>query len=219
VARARDDSLDDLFKAFPALLGRPATALERKAFDRYADLLILWNRTHHLTALRTRAAIGSGLFLDSLLFRGLLPSGPKRVVDIGAGAGIPGVPLRIADHEISLTLVESRRKPVSFLHALARDLQLTQVEIHHGRAEALSAEMPELDEKCDFVISRAVKLDSELIDLAMKLLRPGGALLTSGPPSGVSPPHVDWSGNFEWKIISFAEIGLTRRFFVAPKAG
>ena len=219
MARARDDSLDDLFKAFPALLGRPATVLERKAFDRYADLLILWNRTHHLTALRTRAAIGRGLFLDSLLFRGLLPSGPKRVVDIGAGAGIPGVPLRIADHEISLTLVESRRKPVSFLHALARDLQLTQVEIHHGRAEALSAEMPELAEKCDFVVSRAVRLDSELIDLAMKLLRPGGALLTSGPPSGASPPRVDWNGDFEWKIISFAEIGLTRRFFMASKAG
>jgi 16S rRNA (guanine527-N7)-methyltransferase len=218
VARARDDSLDDLFKAFPALLGRPATALERKAFDRYADLLILWNRTHHLTALRTRAAIGRGLFLDSLLFRGLLPSGPKRVVDIGAGAGIPGVPLRIADHEISLTLVESRRKPVSFLHALVRDLQLTQVEIHHGRAEALTAEVPELADKCDFVVSRAIRLDSELIDLAMKLLRPGGALLTSGPPSGVSPPHVDWSGNFEWKIISFTGIGLTRRFFIASKA-
>jgi 16S rRNA (guanine527-N7)-methyltransferase len=218
VARARDDSLDDLFKAFPALLGRPATALERKAFDRYADLLILWNRTHHLTALRTRAAIGRGLFLDSLLFRGLLPSGPKRVVDIGAGAGIPGVPLRIADHEISLTLVESRRKPVSFLHALARDLQLTQVEIHHGRAEALTAEVPELSDKCDFVVSRAVRLDSDLIDLAMKLLRPGGALLTSGPPSGVSPPHVDWSGNFEWKTISFTGIGLTRRFFIASKA-
>ena len=218
MARARDDSLDDLFKAFPALLGRPATALERRAFDRYADLLILWNRTHHLTALRTRAAIGRGLFLDSLLFRGLLPSGPKRVVDIGAGAGIPGVPLRIVDHEISLTLVESRRKPVSFLHALARDLQLTQVEIHHGRAEALTAEVPELVDKCDFVVSRAVRLDSELIDLAMKLLRPGGALLTSGPPSGVSPPHVDWSGNFEWKTISFTGIGLTRRFFIASKA-
>jgi len=218
VARARDDSLDDLFKAFPALLGRPATALERRAFDRYADLLILWNRTHHLTALRTRAAIGRGLFLDSLLFRGLLPSGPKRVVDIGAGAGIPGVPLRIVDHEISLTLVESRRKPVSFLHALARDLQLTQVEILHGRAEALTAEAPELVDKCDFVVSRAVRLDSELIDLAMNLLRPGGALLTSGPPSGVSPPHVDWSGNFEWKTISFTGIGLTRRFFIASKA-
>jgi len=217
VARARDDSLDDLFKAFPALLGRSATALERKAFERYADLLIHWNRTHHLTALRTRAAIGRGLFLDSLLFRTLLPSGPKRVVDIGAGAGIPGVPLRIVDHEISLILVESRRKPVSFLHALIRDLQLTQVDVHHGRAEVLAAEMSELAGKCDFVVTRAVRLDTELIDMAMKYLRRGGALLASGPPSGVSPPSVDWDGDFEWKAISFDEIRLTRRFFIASK--
>jgi 16S rRNA (guanine527-N7)-methyltransferase len=217
VARARDDSLDDFFKAFPALLGRPATASERNAFDRYADLLVLWNRTHHLTALRTRAAIGRGLFLDALLFRALLPPGAKRVVDIGAGAGIPGIPLRIVDHEISLTLVESRRKPVSFLHALIRDLQVTQIEIHHGRAEALTAEMPELAGKYDFVVTRAVRLDSHLIDLAMNYLRRGGALLTSGPPSGAPQPKVEWNGAFEWKTISFAEIGLTRRFFIASK--
>jgi 16S rRNA (guanine527-N7)-methyltransferase len=219
VARAGDDSLDDFFKAFPALLGRQATAPERKAFDRYADLLVLWNRTHHLTALRTRAAIGRGLLLDSLLFRALLPAGAKRIVDIGAGAGIPGIPLRITDGEISLTLVESRRKPVSFLHALIRDLQLTQVEIHQSRAEALTAEMPELAGAYDFVVSRAVRLDGELVDLAMRYLKPGGTLLTSGPPSGAPQPLVEWDGHFEWKTISFAKIGLTRRFFIAAKDG
>lgn len=219
MARARDDSLDDFFKAFPALLGRPAAAPERKAFDRYADLLLLWNRTHHLTALRTRAAIGRGLFLDSLLFQALLPSGPKRVADIGAGAGIPGVPLRIADSEISLTLVESRRKPVSFLHALIRDLELTRVEVHHGRAEAVAAELPELMGNYDFVVTRAVRLDSQLIDSAMQYLRPGGRLLTSGPPSSTPQPEVEWNGAFEWKTISFAKIGMMRRFFIASKDG
>jgi 16S rRNA (guanine527-N7)-methyltransferase len=219
VARARDDSLDDFFKAFPALLGRPATAPEWKAFDRYADLLLLWNRTHHLTALRTRAAIGRGLFLDSLLFQALLPSGAKRVVDIGAGAGIPGVPLRIADSEISLTLVESRRKPVSFLHALIRDLQLTRVEVHHGRAEVLAAKLPDLAGNYDFVVTRALRLDSQLIDSAMQYLRPGGRLLTSGPPSGAPQPQVEWNGAFEWKTISFARIGMMRRFFIATKDG
>jgi 16S rRNA (guanine527-N7)-methyltransferase len=219
VARARDDSLDDFFKAFPALLGRPVTAMERKAFDRYADLLVLWNRTHHLTALRTRAAIGRGLFLDSLLFRALLPPGAKRIVDIGAGAGIPGIPLRISDNEISLTLVESRRKPVSFLHALIRDLQIAQVEIHHGRAEALTAEMPDLRGAFDFVVTRAVRLDGELVDLAMRYLKRGGTLLTSGPPSGAPQPKIEWMGNSEWKTISFAQIGITRRFFIASKDG
>ena len=219
MARARDDSLEDLFKAFPALLGRPATAAERAAFDRYADLLVLWNRTHHLTALRSRSAIGRGLFLDSLLFRALLPPGSKRVVDIGAGAGIPGVPLRIADSEVSLTLVESRRKPVSFLHALVRDLQLADIDIHHGRAEALTAQMPELQGTYDFVVTRAVRLDGRLIDGAMKFLKRGGKLLTSGPPSGEPPPEVNWEGDFSWKTISFAKIGITRRFFIGSKGG
>jgi 16S rRNA (guanine527-N7)-methyltransferase len=219
VARARDDSVEELFRAFPSLLGRPATAAERAAFDRYADLLVLWNRTHHLTALRSRSAIGRGLFLDSLLFRALLPPGSKRVVDIGAGAGIPGVPLRIADSEVSLTLVESRRKPVSFLHALVRDLQLANVDIHHGRAELLTAQMPDLEGNYDFVVTRAVRLDGRFIDGAMKYLKPGGKLLTSGPPSSEPQPVVDWDGDFSWKTISFAEIGITRRFFIGSKGG
>ena len=97
MARPATDSLEDFFKAFPALLGRAATPTERNAFGRYANLLVLWNRTHHLTSLRTRADIARGLFLDSLLFRALLPRGPVRALDIGAGAGIPGVPLRLVD--------------------------------------------------------------------------------------------------------------------------
>lgn len=214
---ARDDSLEDLFKAFPDLLGRPAAPAERKAFDRYADLLILWNRTHHLTALRTRAAIGRGLFLDSLLFRALIPAGTSRIVDIGAGAGIPGVPLRIADSQISLTLVESRRKPVSFLHALVRDLKLSGVEVRHGRAERLISEVPELVGTYDLALTRAVRLDAQLVEDAMVYLKPGGKLMTSGPPSGAPQPTVDWPGQSEWKTISFAKIGITRRFFIASK--
>ena len=56
-----------------------------------------------------------GLFIDSLLFLPVIPPRPLRLVDIGAGPGIPGIPLRIVEPQISLTIVESRRKPVSFL--------------------------------------------------------------------------------------------------------
>ena len=219
MARDKDDSLEDLFKAFPALLGRAASAAERKAFGRYADLLTLWNRTHHLTALRTRAAMARGLFLDSLLFRALIPPGANRVVDIGAGAGIPGLPLRIVDSELSLTLVESRRKPVSFLHAAIRELDLTNVEVRHGRAEELTSELPELVGAYDFAVTRAVRLDADFVDQAMTYLKPGGKLLTSGPPTGVPQLAVEWTGRSEWKTISFAKIGMTRRFFVASKEG
>jgi len=217
VARAGNDSLDELFKAFPALLGRSATTVERKAFDRYADLLIHWNRTHHLTSLLTRAAIGRGLFLDSLLFKALMPAEAKRVVDIGAGAGIPGIPLRIVDPALSLTLVEARRKPVSFLHALVRELDLKDIGVHHSRAEDLVAELPELLGKYDIVLTRSVGLTPRLIRSAMRYLRQGGQLLASGPPAGSSLPKPDWPGHFEWKTIRFAKIGITRVFFVAAR--
>jgi 16S rRNA (guanine527-N7)-methyltransferase len=217
VPRARNDSLEELFKAFPALLGRPATAVERKAFDRYADLLIHWNRTHHLTSLRTRAAIGRGLFLDSLLFRALMPAEARRVVDIGAGAGIPGIPLRIVDPDLSLTLVEARRKPVSFLRALVRELDLKDIRVHHGRAEDLAVELPELLGKYDIVLTRSVGLTPKLVGSAMRYLKQGGQLLASGPPAGSPLPRPDWPGHFEWNTIRFDKIGLARVFFVAVR--
>ena len=211
------DPLEQLFKAFPALLGRAATPAERNAFLRYADLLILWNRTHHLTAFKTRAEIGRGLFLDSLLFRALLPRAPLRVLDIGAGAGIPGVPLRIVEPGLSLTLIESRRKPVSFLHALTRELAMPDVSVHHGRAEGVISEVPELLGKFDVVLSRAVGLDARLIVIAMAYLRIGVRLVASGPPVGSPMPKIKWQGPAEWKTVGFPKIGLARAFLMATK--
>jgi 16S rRNA (guanine527-N7)-methyltransferase len=214
VARPATDSLEDFFKAFPALLGRAATPTERNAFGRYANLLVLWNRTHHLTSLRTRADIARGLFLDSLLFRALLPRGPVRALDIGAGAGIPGVPLRLVDPELSLTLIESRRKPVSFLHALIRDLGLPDITVHHGRAEAIVVEVPELKRQFEVVLARAVGLGADLIEMAKKYLRPGGRLIAAGPPVRGDMPKLDRRGSAEWKTIEFPKIGLVRAFLV-----
>jgi 16S rRNA (guanine527-N7)-methyltransferase len=219
VTRPATDSLDPLFKAFPALLGRAVTPQERNAFGRYADLLILWNRTHHLTALKTRAEIGRGLFLDSLLFRALLPPGPLRVLDIGAGAGIPGVPLRIVEPGLSLTLIESKRKPVSFLNALTRELGMADVVVRHGRAEDVVSEVLELEGKFDFVLTRSVGLGVDLIDTAMTYLRPGGSFLASGPPVvGAAVSKVMWKGKSDWKRAEFPKIGMSRTFFTATKA-
>src|SRR5256886_7930815 len=107
MARPAADTLEHFFKAFPALLGRAATPTERNDFGRYANLLVLWNRTHHLTSLRTRADIGRGLFLDSLLFKVVLPRGPIRVLDIGAGGGITGALPRLVEAGLCVQLVAS----------------------------------------------------------------------------------------------------------------
>src|SRR5262249_51633455 len=165
---------------------------ERAAFERYADLLLLWNRTHHLTAIKTRAAVGEGLFLDSLLFRSLLPPSPVRVADVGAGAGVPGVPLRIVDPGVRLTMIESRRKPVSFLHTLTRELGLSDVDVQHGRIEQLAEHAAGMRGAFDVVLTRSVRLEPELLEASMHLLKPHGMFAASGPPPNQPAPEIRW---------------------------
>ncbi len=217
-ARARDDSLEEFFTRLPALLGREATRTEQAAFERYADLLLVWNRTHHLTSLRTRRQVGRGLFLDALLFRALFPSRPVRVADVGAGAGIPGIPIRVIDPTVSLTLIDSRRKPISFLRAVARELELHDVQIRHARVEDLTGAEGELSGTFDLVLTRSVRLEQSFIRSALRLLRSGGQFLAGGPPLDKPAPTVEWPGAAEWKSISFDKLEITRRFFVVYQA-
>ena len=103
--------------ALRSLSGNPAGPDDRQRFQRYLDLFLRWNGTHRMTALDSAGAIVQDLFIDSLLFLPLLPPRPIALVDIGAGAGIPGLALRLADPGIAVTLIEARRKRVSFLLA------------------------------------------------------------------------------------------------------
>ena len=215
MAAARADDLAPLFTAFPALVGREPTSEERDRFERYAALLLLWNRTHHLTALRTRADIARRLFLDSLLFRAALPAGPLRLADIGAGAGIPGVPLRIVDPGLDVVLIESQRKPVSFLRALLREINLPEVRIHHGRAEEVGRQDIDLFSVFDVVVARAVGAVERVLPAAMPLLKPGGLCVVSGPPAkrGGALPAVP--GGARWRTLEYKGLGVTRIFLLA----
>jgi len=214
-ARTPDDSLEDFFARLPALLGRIASPSERAAFERYADLLLIWNRTHRLTAAKTRAAVGQGLFFDSLLFRSLLPPSPARIADVGAGAGIPGIPLRIVDPGVRLTMIDSRRKPVSFLRTLTRELSLSDVDVEHGRVEEVAEDAARMCGVFDVVLTRSVRLEDELLEASMRLLKPRGMFVASGPPPNQPAPEIGWSGVASWKTISFDSLGIERRFFIA----
>jgi 16S rRNA (guanine527-N7)-methyltransferase len=163
-------------------VGRPAAAEERRDFQQYLDIFLRWNRTYRMTALHSPGAIVHDLFLDSLLFLRVLPVGPIAVVDIGAGAGIPGLPMRLADARIRLTLIEARRKRVSFLRTVCRELGLTDVVVKEGRAEAIARAEPSLAGIFDAAVSRAVGPITALVPVAFEYLRPGGVLIVSGSP-------------------------------------
>ena len=200
------DLFRELLAAIRALTGRAATAEHRRQFQLYLDVFLRWNRVHRMTALGSPAEIVRGLFLDSLLFLSALPPRPLRVVDIGAGSGVPGLPLRLVDPGISLTLVEAKRKRVSFLLAACRELSLLDVSVVEGRAEDLVGAESDLAEGFDAVVARAVGSEKRLFSLALRYLRPGGTVILAGSPS--STGH----GGMQVLKVSVPGSGRTRVF-------
>lgn len=182
MSRWDSDPLDELMGTLRSLTGRSVGPDDRRRFQQYLDIFLRWNRTHRMTALDSASAIVQDLFIDSLLFLAFLPSRPIALVDIGAGAGIPGLPLCLADPEIAVTLVEARRKRVSFLRAAQRELGLANVTVKEGRAEALLEREPDLAAGFDVVVARSVGPAKALLPLALKYLRAGGLFVVSGPP-------------------------------------
>jgi 16S rRNA (guanine527-N7)-methyltransferase len=187
LSRRSPDPLDKLVVALQALAARPAGPEDRRRFRQYLDLFLRWNRTHRMTALDSPEAVVQDLFIDSLLFLALLPPRPLALVDIGAGAGIPGLPLRLADPAIAVTLVEARRKRVSFLLAAQRELDLGDVAVKEARAEVLLEQEPGLVGAFDVVVARSVGPAAALLPLARKYLKAGGLFVVSGPPN--PPPQ------------------------------
>jgi len=155
-----------------AAAGIDTDAARAKALAGFLNLLEHWNRVHNLTGIRDRAELVDRHLVESLALAPYVV-GPG-VGDIGSGAGLPGLPLAISLPALHFTLIESRRKRVSFLRQVAATLGLANVTVAHGRAEALRLPL------FDTVLARAVAPPPALLDLVSPLLRPGGrlALLT-----------------------------------------
>ena len=170
-----------------AALGRPLQDPEISSFSKYLDLIARWNRVHSLTALTTDNAIAEGLLADSLLFLEVLPVGGVRIMDLGSGPGIPGIPLKIVRPELELVLVEARRKKASFLSTAVRELGLQRTRVVGHRAERLLETEPDMDGWFDAVVARAAGRPAEVRDMSFVFLRPGGTLvLGGGTRSGAS---------------------------------
>ncbi|TVP83144.1 MAG: 16S rRNA (guanine(527)-N(7))-methyltransferase RsmG [Alkalicoccus sp.] len=145
--------------------------------SRYYEILVDWNERMNLTAITEKEEVYLKHFYDSLTaafsfdFRR-----PLRVVDVGAGAGFPSLPLKICFPEIDVTIVDSLNKRITFLNALAEELDLTGVAFYHDRAEQF-ARKKEHREQYDVVLSRAVARMSVLTELCLPLVKKDGMFI------------------------------------------
>lgn len=142
---------------------------------RYAELLVEKNKVMNLTAITEPHDIATLHFLDSVAMLTLADLKGKKMADVGTGAGFPGMPLRIVEPSLRLTLLDSLNKRIDFLKEVCEDLGLNDVECIHGRAEEFAASHRE---DYDIVTSRAVANLQMLSELCLPLVKVGGYFLS-----------------------------------------
>lgn len=159
------------------LVGIQLTARQVAAFQRYEDELLEWNSRMNLTAIRDREGIRTKHFLDSLsCILAFRDRPPERLIDIGTGAGFPGIPLKIIYPRMKLTLVESVGKKLDFCRHIVQTLELDEVTLLQARAEELGQDRAHR-EKYDWAVARAVANLPVLAEYLLPLVALGGKML------------------------------------------
>lgn len=172
---------DDLLVAGAITLGLRLSSEQVAAFRTYREEILRWSAQTNLTALRQPEDIVRAGFLDSLACLPLIPPGTRRTLDVGSGAGFPGLPLKLLRPDLSFTLVEASRKKATFLQHVVRRLGLAEVRVVQQRAEDLAGDPAERG-AYDLALARAVASPPEQARLVRPFLRAGGLfLLQTGP--------------------------------------
>lgn len=146
--------------------------MEIDKFYRYQKLLLEWNEKINLTAITAPEEIVLKHFIDSLTIEKYLKKGAY-IVDVGTGAGFPGIPLKIVRKDVKVVLVDSLNKRISFLNTLIKELELENVIAVHSRAEEFGKN-GEYREAFDMATSRAVANLSTLSEYLLPLVKIGG---------------------------------------------
>ncbi len=170
--------MDRLFAGTQKLLGAIPSPQQHRAFQTYYQELVEWNSRFNLTAITDFEGVQIRHFLDSLSCLLALPPGnqPLSLIDVGTGAGFPGLPLKIVRPAWRLTLLEATGKKTRFLHHLIERLELSGVTVVNERAEEAGHD-PAHRERYDWVLARAVAEMPTLVEYLLPLCQVGGRCL------------------------------------------
>ena len=176
--------MEKLTQDAQTLLNLRLSARQVGCFERYEKELLEWNEKFNLTAIRDAEGVRTKHFLDSLTcVQAWRETPPTSMIDIGTGAGFPGIPLKILYPGLSLTLVESVGKKAEFCRHVINALGLERVEVVQARAEEIG-QNKKYRERFDWAVARAVAGLPTLAEYLLPLVRVGGGVLAQKGESG-----------------------------------
>ena len=202
--------LDALASGGARILGRPLSNSELDSFDKYLKLLQKWQKSQRLIGSSDAAWIVDELLLDSLLFLRVLPREFNSLADVGSGAGLPGIPIKIVKPGVRAALIESRARRASFLSSAIRELGLSDAHVVTSRVEDYATQQRGA---FDVVVMRCAGDFADLAGPARDLVAAGGMVVASGPPSrrplGVGE-WVEVPGRAQGEMRRFAVVRVTQ---------